>query len=272
MARKAAKRRTGGAGHREMLVDERRQLLLERIRVDGRVLVGEISEELKISQITIRKDLDYLHSKGMILRSHGGALRLPSQPGALLDPTVQEKSGLHSEEKRKIAARALSMVEERQCIILDSGTTTMAIAQGLKRFAELTVVTNAVNIAVELAATELEVILVGGTLRRNSFSLVGPFAEDNLKEIHADTLFLGVDGFDTEAGVTTPNFLESRVNRVMMKSAQRVVAVCDSSKFQRRTLCRIAPPNEVHTLITDSKLPAEAAAALRSQGVEVILV
>lgn len=251
-----------------MLIGERRQYILERIRKDGRVLVGEISEELKISQITIRKDLDYLQSKGLVERSHGGALRL--QPSALIDPTLQEKVKQHSEEKQRIASRALSMVEEGQCIILDSGTTTTAIAVGLKRFSELTVVTNAVNIAVELAGTNLEVILVGGALRRNSFSLVGPLAEDNLEEIHADILFLGVDGFDIEVGVTTPNFLESRVNRAMVKAARKVVAVCDSSKFQRRSLSRIAPPDAVHCIVTDRNLPNETTEALRSQGIEVI--
>lgn len=164
------------------------------------------------------------------------------------------------------------MVEEGQCIILDSGTTTTAIAQGLKRFSELTVITNAVNIAVELAGTNLDVILVGGTLRRNSFSLVGPFAEDNLREIHANILFLGVDGFDAEAGITTPNFMESRVNRAMIDSASKVVAVCDSSKFQRRSLSLISPPGAVHCVITDAKLSNDIAETLRGQGIEMILV
>lgn len=269
MARKSKRGSASGSEPSDMLIDERRQYILERIQKNGRALVGELSEELRISQITIRKDLDYLQSKGLVQRSHGGALRV--QPSALMDPTLQEKTRQHSEEKHRIAARALGMVEEGQCIILDSGTTTTAIAQGLKRFSELTVVTNAVNIAVELAGTSLEVILVGGTLRRNSFSLVGPFAEDNLEEIHADILFLGVDGFDSEVGVTTPNFLEARVNRAMVKAARRVVAVCDSSKFQRRSLSRIVPIEAVHCVVTDRQLPQEAAEALRGQGIEVIL-
>ncbi len=270
MVRKSKQRSVASKRRHDMLIDERRQHIVSRIQKDGRVLVGELSEELQISQITIRKDLDYLQSKGLIQRSHGGALRV--QPSTLVDPTLQEKLKQHSEEKQRIAARALAMVEEGHCIILDSGTTTTAIAQGLKRFSELTVVTNAVNIAIELAGTTLEVILLGGTLRRNSFSLVGPFAEDNLQEIHADILFLGVDGFDADVGITTPNFLESRVNRAMVKAAQKVVVVCDSSKFQRRSLSRIAPPEAVHSVITDRKLPQEIADTLRGQGVEVVQV
>jgi DeoR family transcriptional regulator of aga operon len=254
----------------EMLMDERRQHILDLIQRHGRALVGELSRELKISQITVRKDLDYLQSKGLVQRSHGGALRI--QASALIDPTLQEKQKQNFREKERIAAAALKMVEDGQCIILDSGTTTTAIAKGLKRFSQLTVITNAVNIAAELAGTDFEVILVGGSLRKNSFSLVGPLAEDNLQEMHADILFLGVDGFDLEVGITTPNFLESRVNRAMVKAAQTVVAVCDSSKFNRRSLSRIVPPSAIHYVITDCKLPNDIAEALRLQNINLTLV
>jgi DeoR family transcriptional regulator of aga operon len=254
----------------EMLIDERRQHILELIQHQGRALVSDLSEQLNISQITIRKDLDYLQSKGVIQRSHGGALRV--QSSALIDPTLQEKQKHNIREKERIAAAATKMVEEGQCIILDSGTTTTAVAERLKRFKQLTVITNAVNIAAELAGTDFEVILVGGTLRKNSFSLVGPLAEDNLEEMHADILFLGVDGFDLEVGITTPNFLESRVNRAMVKAARQVVAVCDSSKFGRRSLSRIVPPGAIHHVITDQNLPNEIQEALRAMGIGLTLV
>lgn len=253
-----------------MLIDERRQHILSLVQNQGRVLVGELSRTLGISQITIRKDLEHLQSKGLIQRTHGGALRL--QAGALFDPSLQEKQKQHSQEKHRIAAAAAGMVEDGQCVMLDSGTTTAAVAQALKRFAQLTVITNAVNIAADLTNTNLEVILIGGTLRKNSFSLVGPLAEDVLQEMHADILFLGVDGFDPEIGVTTPNFLESRVNRAMVKAARRVVAVCDSTKFGRLSLSRIVPPSAIHCVITDKNLPPETGEALRAQNIEVILV
>jgi DeoR family transcriptional regulator, aga operon transcriptional repressor len=254
----------------EMLIDERRQHILEVIQNQGRALVSDLSQQLNISQITIRKDLDYLQSKGVVQRSHGGALRV--QSSALIDPTLQEKQKHNFREKERIAAAATKMVEEGQCIILDSGTTTTAVAERLKRFKQLTVITNAVNIAAELAGTDFEVILVGGTLRKNSFSLVGPLAEDNLEEMHADILFLGVDGFDLEVGITTPNFLESRVNRAMVKAARQVVAVCDSSKFGRRSLSRIVPPGAIHHVITDQNLPKEIQDALRAMGIALTLV
>lgn len=267
MRNKAKTRIRDGAG---MLIDERRQHILELIQNQGRALVSDLSEQLNISQITIRKDLDYLQSKGVIQRSHGGALRI--QSSALIDPSLQEKKKHNFREKERIAAAATKMVEEGQCIILDSGTTTTAVAERLKRFKQLTIITNAVNIAAELAGTDFEVILVGGTMRKNSFSLVGPLAEDNLEEMHADILFLGVDGFDLEVGITTPNFLESRVNRAMVKAARHVVAVCDSSKFSRRSLSRIVPPEAIHHVITDQNLPKDTQEALRAMGIALTLV
>lgn len=253
-----------------MLIDERRNHILGLVQNNGRVLVADVSRKLGISQITIRKDLDHLQAKGLIQRTHGGAL--PVQTGALSDPSLQEKQKQHLQEKQRIAAAAVRLVQEGQCVMLDSGTTTTAIAQALKRFSQLTVITNAMNIAAELAGTNFEVILTGGTLRKNSFSLVGPLAEDVLEEMHADILFLGVDGFDVELGVTTPNLLESRVNRAMVKAARRVVAVCDSTKFDRRSLSRIVAPSAIHQVITDKNVSSDIVEALRSQNVEVTLV
>jgi len=254
----------------QMLIDERRRHILSLVQNQGRVLVGELSRTLGISQITIRKDLEHLQSRGLIQRTHGGALR--TQSGALFDPSLHEKQKQHSEEKRRIADEAAKMVEEGQCVMLDSGTTTTAVAHALKRYSQLTLITNAVNIAAELTNTNFEVILMGGTLRKNSFSLVGPLAEDVLDEMHADILFLGVDGFDVETGISTPNFLESRVNRAMVKASRRVVVVCDSTKFNRRSLSRIVPTAAIHCVITDKNIPHEAEDALRSQNVELILV
>lgn len=270
MARRPRKSAVELPENNQMLIEERRQHILSLVQNQGRVLVSELSQTLGISQITIRKDLEHLQAKGLVQRTHGGALRLPS--GALFDPSLQEKQKQHSREKQRIAAAAADMVEEGQCIMLDSGTTTTAIAAMLKRFSQLTVITNAVNIAIELSNTNFEVILIGGTLRKNSFSLVGPLAEDVLEEMHADILFLGLDGFDLEIGVMTPNFLESRVNRAMVKAARRVVAVCDSTKFNRRSLSRIVPVSAVHCVITDRDIPKEIEEGLRSQNIEVVLV
>jgi DeoR family transcriptional regulator of aga operon len=253
-----------------LLIGERRQYIVAMAQQHGRVLVEELAQSLGISRITIRKDLDYLQSRGALQRTHGGAL-LPGV-GALSDPSLQEKEGRHSSEKQRIAAAAVSLVQEGQCVLLDSGTTTTAIAKGLKKFSRLTIITNAVNIAAELGGTDFEVLLTGGTLRKNSFSLVGPLAEDMLRDMNADILFLGVDGFDLEVGLTTPNLMESRVNRAMVKAAATVVAVCDSTKFNRRSLSKIVEASAIHHVITDSNLPQATAEALRSANIKLTLV
>lgn len=253
-----------------MLIGERRQHILSIVQSEGRVRVRELSKALGISQITIRKDLDHLQARGLLQRSHGGAL--PAQPGALFDPSLQEKEKSHHYEKERIGAAAAEMVSEGQCVMLDSGTTTTAVARALKKYSHLTVITNAVNIAAELAGTDFEVILTGGILRKNSFSLVGPLAEEMLSEMHADILFLGVDGFDMEVGLTTPNLLESRVNRAMVHGATRVVAVCDSTKFDRRSLSRIAGPSQIHHVITDTNLPKAVVQALTELNIGLTLV
>ncbi len=254
----------------EMLIEERRQHVLACIQRDGRAIVGELSDQLGISRITIRKDLEYLQSKGLIHRTHGGALAV--QASTLFDPSLPDKEKVHSKEKERIAAAAVKLVQEGSCIILDSGTTTTAIARALRTFSRLTVITNAVNIAAELSSSDFEVILTGGTLRKNSFSLVGPLAEEVLREIHADILFLGVDGFDPEVGVTTPNVPESRVNRTMVSSAETVVVVCDSTKFGRHSLALIVPSQKIHTVITDTDLPAVYREQMQKLGIKVIEV
>jgi DeoR family transcriptional regulator of aga operon len=157
-------------------------------------------------------------------------------------------------------------------VILDSGTTTTAIARALREFQSLTIITNAVNIAAELSGSALEVILTGGTLRKNSFSLVGPIAEETLRRLNADILFLGVDGFDVHYGLSTPNLLEAKVNRAMMDVARIVIAACDSSKFGRRSLSSIAPLSAVHHLITDGGIPKGDLAALKKTGIQITLV
>jgi DeoR family transcriptional regulator of aga operon len=254
----------------QMLIEERRQYIVALAQEHGRVLVEELSQSLGISRITIRKDLDCLQNRGVLQRTHGGAL-LPWS-GALSDPSLQEKEGRHSKEKQRIAAAAVNLVQEGQCVLLDSGTTTTAIARALKKFSHLTIITNAMNIAAELSGTDFEVLLTGGSLRKNSFSLVGPLAEDMLRDMHADILFLGVDGFDLDVGLTTPNVMESRVNRAMVKAAATVVAVCDSTKFNRRSLSKIVDAAAIHHVITDSNLPQETAEVLRSINVKLTLV
>jgi DeoR family transcriptional regulator of aga operon len=253
-----------------MLNEERRRAVLDLINRDGRVLVRNLAQRFGTSQVTIRKDLEVLHSQGALCRTHGGAL--PVRTGALLDPSLREKERLHRKEKMRIGEAAARLVKEGQSVVLDSGTTTTMVARALRDFRNLTVITNAVNIAAELAGTAIQVILTGGILRENSFSLVGPLAEETLHRLSADILFLGVDGLDVHFGLTTPNLLEAKVNRVMIDIARRTVVVCDSSKFGRRSLSSIAPISAVHQVVTNSRISKADLRALEEAGIEVTLV
>jgi DeoR family transcriptional regulator of aga operon len=253
-----------------LLSEERRRAILEIVNREGRVLVLDLAKRFETSQVTVRKDLEALHAHRLIHRTHGGAL--PAREGALEDPTLREKEKLHHQEKVRIAAAAARMVQEGQVVILDSGTTTTEIARALRSFRKLTIVTNAVNIAAELSGTAVDVILTGGTLRKNSFSLVGPIAEETLHRLNADLVFLGVDGFDVHYGLSTPNLLEAKVNKVMVEVAKRTVAVCDSSKFGRRSLSLIVPPSALHEVVTDRGVPKSDLRVLKRAGIEVTLV
>ncbi len=253
-----------------MLNEERRRSILDIIGKEGRVVVKELARRFSTSHVTIRSDLEILHSQGLVQRIHGGAL--PVQVGALLDPSLREKEKQHRLEKQRIAEAAAALVKEGQSVVLDSGTTTTAVARALRKLHNLTVITNAVNIAAELAGTPIEVILTGGTLRENSFSLVGPLAEESLRHLSADILFLGVDGFDVHFGLTTPNVLEAKVNRVMMDMSRQTVVICDSSKFGRRSLSLIAPPASIHLMITDNRISKTDLRLLKEAGIEVTVV
>jgi DeoR family transcriptional regulator, aga operon transcriptional repressor len=253
-----------------LLSEERRRAILEIVNREGRVLVPDLAKRFETSQVTVRKDLEALHAHRLIHRTHGGAL--PARDGALEDPTLREKEKLHHQEKVRIAGAAAGMVQEGQVIILDSGTTTTEIARALRTFRKLTIVTNAVNIAAELSGTAVDVILTGGTLRKNSFSLVGPIAEETLHRLSADLLFLGVDGFDVHYGLSTPNLLEAKVNKVMVEVAKHTVAVCDSSKFGRRSLSLIVPPSALHEVVTDRGVSKSDVRVLKQVGIEVTLV
>jgi DeoR family transcriptional regulator of aga operon len=253
-----------------MLSEERRREILELLQTEGRVLVRDLSKRFRTSLITIRKDLEYLHHQAQLQRTHGGAL--PIRNGAQYDRSLQEKERLHRPEKIRIAGAAARMIREGQVVILDSGTTTTAIARACRHFKNLTIITNATNIAAELADTAIEVILTGGIVRKNSFSLVGPLAEESLRRLNADLLFLAVDGFDVDYGLTTPNILEARVNRAMAEASRRTVVVCDFSKFGRRSLSLIMPTSAVHEAITDRKVPKQDLKAMREAKVDVTVV
>jgi DeoR family transcriptional regulator of aga operon len=240
-----------------MLNEERRQKIKEILTVKKRILVNEMSGEFNVSPVTI------------LTRVHGGAIINHS---SVQDLALTEKERIHTNEKRRIAELAESLINPGDTIILDSGSTTTQLARLLKFKKDITVITNAVNIASELAASELTVILTGGILREKSFSLVGPIAEDSLRSITADILFLGVDGIDFKYGMTTPNFLEARVNKMMIQMAEQVIVLADSSKFGRRSTGVIDNLQQVDKIITDSNISPSDRQKLKALEIQVLIV
>lgn len=255
-----------------LLVEERRRRVVELVEAHERVTVDDLVSRFGVSAVTIRADLEALARSGLLIRSHGGALRRTESQD---DIPIPVKETLHHAEKVQIAQAAIRMVKDGDTIMLDSGTTTAEIARQLRfqRFSALNVITNALNIAMELAAVpSVRLIMVGGILRHMSYSLAGPHAEHTLRALHADRLFLGVDGLDPEIGLMTPDVLEAQLNAAMIHVSREVVVVADSSKFQKRSLSVIAPLSSVHRVITDHGVSAETLAALRARSVEVTVV
>jgi DeoR family transcriptional regulator of aga operon len=254
-----------------LLVEERRRRILELLDEQERVTVEELSARFHVSAVTIRGDLEALSETGALVRSHGGALRRLDQP----DAPIAVKETLHHGEKVRIGHAAAQLIRQDETIILDSGTTTVEIARQIKflQLRSLTVITNALNIAMELAnLPHVRVIMIGGLLRQMSYSTVGPHAEQILRALNADKLFLGVDGLDPAIGLTTPDVLEAQLNALMIKVSREVIAVADSSKFLRRSLSLIAGVNHVHRLITDHKADPQVVASLRAMNIDVMVV
>jgi DeoR family transcriptional regulator, aga operon transcriptional repressor len=234
--------------------------------------VPDLADRFRVSVVTIRADLRALGQAGSLIRAHGGAVPVEAHKADL--PITVKKSLRHA-EKIRIGERAAQIIGPDETIILDSGTTTAEIARVLKRHAVsgLTVVTNALNVAVELASTpSVRVMMLGGVLRPPSRSFVGPEAERTLAEVQADRLFLGVDGFDLEGGLTTPDPLEAFLNGMMIAVSREVVVVADSTKFGRRSLSRIAPVGAVRRVVTDKGIDRKMAAAIASRGIELLTV
>lgn len=257
---------------RRLLAEERRRKILMLLETEGRVTVNDLVRRFDVSTVTMRADLDILAENGALVRSHGGAVR---RLDPVQDYSVAFKETIHHAEKVRIGQAAAGLLKPNQTIILDSGTTTLQVARHIKqqKLKGLTVVTNALNIANELVdAPNVSLIMLGGILRQVSNSFVGPQAERMLAALHADHLFLGVDGLDLEVGPTTPDILEAELNSLMIAVSTEVTIVADSSKIGRRSLSTIGSLSAIHRLITDNRIAPEAAQAIQARGLELIVV
>ena len=249
----------------------RRIKILESLKTHGQVNVNELSETLGVTGVTIRNDLAQLEKKRVLIRARGGAIKM-EQNFADEDYPLSDKQKKHLQEKKEIGKRAAELIDENDTIILDSGSTTCELAKNLKKFNGLTVITNALNVATILAEyNNVNVIVPGGVLKKNSLSLIGILAERGFKDYFCDKLFLGVDGFDLDFGISTPDPEEAHLNKNMIEISKEVIVVTDSSKFQRRGLVLIAPVHKINTVVTDKNITQESKDKLESLGIKVII-
>jgi DeoR family transcriptional regulator, aga operon transcriptional repressor len=252
--------------------------LLELLASDGQVTVDHAAAALGVSAATVRRDFDDLASQQMLTRIRGGAIAR----GVTYDLPLRYKTERHPTEKHRIAAVAAAMVPAGQVAGLNGGTTTTEVARALAVRADLqsgdplapalTVVTNALNIAAELAIRpHIKIVVTGGVARPQSYELTGPLATGVLEQVTLDMAILGVDGIDAEAGATAHHEGEASINRLMTGRAAKVVVAADSSKAGRRAFARICAAEEVDVLVTDAGIGDDQAARLTEAGIRVVI-
>ncbi len=248
---------------------ERRSIIINELNLKGKVSVSELSNMFKVSAVTIRNDLSQLEQKNVLIRARGGALKLDPVG---IDYPISEKDKIHIEAKKLIGAKASEFVNEQDTIMIDSGTTAMELVRNLADHKELTVITNALNIANQLSKnSNINVIIPGGFLRKKSFSLIGTPAEKSFRNYYCDKLFLGVDGLDIDFGLTTPNIEEAHLNSTMIDMSNQVIVLADSSKLFKRSLAYICPVSKIDILITDNEISKDKKNALENLGIKVVI-
>ncbi len=248
---------------------ERLETILEWLSGTGSVNVTEISDELGVSAATVRRDLGLLERQRLLARTHGGAVA----QGVLYELPLRYKGGRHKEEELRIAREAATRVAAGHAVGLTGGTTTTEVARALVNHQRLTLVTNALNIASEMAVRpSLKLVVTGGVARSESYELVGPIAEASLAGLNLDIVFVAADGVSIEAGLTTHHEVEAHTNRALIERARSVVVVADSSKIGLVAFARICEVGAVGELITDRAADPGILAGLAEAGVRVTTV
>ncbi|MFD0680211.1 MULTISPECIES: DeoR/GlpR family DNA-binding transcription regulator [unclassified Paenibacillus] len=254
---------------RKMRGLERHQFIINYLKHHKSADVSFLSSELKVSEVTIRKDLEKLERDKLLLRSHGGAV---VNEHLFLEPSFVEKEDKFTAEKSAIAEEAAKFIKDGMTIALSTGTTISRMTSRIKDRTSLTVVTNAINIATAMMGLDsIQVFLTGGHIRPHTFALVGETAEKALDGVYVEYAFIGANGFSIDQGLTTPSMEEARVVRGIIDHAEHVVALLDSSKFNKVAFYRIVNIDKIDTVITDRDAPSGVIDQLREKGIRVIL-
>ena len=255
-----------------MLAQQRQALILEEVRRSGGVRVSDLTRQLNVSDMTIRRDLEALAERGLLEKVHGGATAIGEH--STDEPGFEAKSYRQRQEKEAIAKHAASRVRPGSAIGVSAGTTTHALAPYLCEVPGITVVTNSIPVADVLyraGRADQTVVLTGG-LRTPSDALVGPFAVSAIRELHLDLIFMGVHGMDARSGFTTPNLMEADTNRALVSAGRRLVVLADHSKWEMVGISSIAALADADVVITDDGLEPEARAILAAEVGELVVV
>jgi DeoR/GlpR family transcriptional regulator of sugar metabolism len=255
---------------KDLYLEERRQEILKRVNQEGRVSVAELGQEFGVSEVTIRSDLQALADRRLLLRTHGGAV--PAARG-LYDLSLALRRQRQIQEKGRIGMAGAEQVSDGDAIFLDSSSTALAIAQRLKHRRHLTIVTNSLAVAQELLdAPDVTVVTLGGTLRRDTASLVGTDGLHMLRKFNIQKGFFGAHGINVPEGLTDVSAEEAEVKRPLVAMCRQVMAVLDATKWGQVGVASFASLEQVDRVITDMDAPADLVELVRSCGVEVILV
>ena len=251
-------------------IAERYKFILEALKKDGFIKVVDMARTLEVTPVTIRKDLKYLEEKKLLYRTHGSAS--PINPIAP-ELNVVEKEKMKKGEKERIALAACDLIEENDSIIIASGSTVYTFAENIKPIQHLTVVTASLKVSILLnQLNNVDVLQLGGTVRKNSFSVVGEYTTRFFEDITCSKLFMGVDGIDLESGITNSNIEEAQLNKRMMHASLKTIILADSSKFGRKGFGKICNLDQVDVIITDSGISESMVKMVEDTGIELIIV
>ena len=252
-----------------MLPNQRREKILEMIREDGHAKVLQLSKIFKVTEVTIRQDLEKLEKDGFVEREHGGAY-LKNIGLNVRNISLQNQE--YMAEKEAIARKAVEYINDGDTIILDSGSTTTEIAKVISGYKNLTVITNSLNIALILGADpEVNLVLTGGEFKAPTLSLTGQKAADFFNDLHVDKLFLATAGITLKSGLTYPSISDICVKRSMIESANTVYLVADSSKIGKSSFASLGALSLIDYIITDSKIKKEDMAPLERNDIKLII-
>jgi len=256
--------------HQKLNCSQRYRVILDELEKKSYVSVQDLIELLGVSEVNIRKDLKALETKNLLLRDHGGANAVSS---LIDDRHIDEKEKIMVDEKIRIANAAIQMLNKTDRIILASGTTLLYFARKIPMTEPLTVITSSVKVSLTLCYNpNVEIIQLGGFMRKSSASVIGPYTEQILRELMCNKLFIGVDGIGIDFGLTTSNLGEAHLNQYMLDAAKEVIVLSDSSKFGKQGFGKICDIDRVHHIITDKDAPQHVLQVFRDKGMKVTLV